>query len=145
MDIISSNGMTLLYGLKTHQRYRQMVLTKWRFVNELKEIRTALYRISKGRWRMSEWKPFDFDDGELPELDRPYHITYGSDAELNSPVYRTHRDKPYGIAYLQRQEGAEWKDVSWPNACWIVKNCKWRYADNTAATTQAANPALDTP
>lgn len=87
---------------------------------------------------MSEWRLFD--DGQLPELDRPFHVKYGSDAEPNPAVLRTHREQPYGLAYLQRQDGSEWKDVNSANAGWIVRYCKWRYATDTAATTAAASP-----
>ena len=86
---------------------------------------------------MTEWK--SFNDSELPELDRPYHITYGSDEVQNSSVYRTHREPGTILPYLQRQEGSEWKDVSWPNAGWIVRYCKWRYA--TTTTTESSSPS----
>lgn len=91
---------------------------------------------------MTEWKPFCV----LPELDHPFHITYGSDAEPNPPVLRTHiRELPYGRVYLQRQDGSEWKDVTLANAFWIIRYCKWRYATDTSATTAAESPSPNTP
>lgn len=77
------------------------------------------------------WQAFDNDC--KPELDREFHIEDSPDPK-SLYVYRMHREGMHLATLQLRMDGGSWKEVDCANTAWLIRNCKWRYAGETAAT-----------